>query len=187
MIELEEPKTAEEALQRARDVRMRLMGIKPAPKDALQEIRKTNAILQQARDEVETVATAIASLSHGLECELPFVTVSNVVRIISDVWSIPRVDLISERRAFRVAKARQCGCWIAKRFTTASYPIIAARFGRRDHTTALYAARFIQTCVDRDRISPSIDTPLAWAWALHEAFDAGQLGRKRAIGKAGAS
>lgn len=49
--------------------------------------------------------------------------------------------LLSPLRAARIVRARQEGMWLARRYTGMSLPAIARAFGRKDHSTVLWAIR----------------------------------------------
>jgi len=58
----------------------------------------------------------------------------------------PRVtigDMISDRRNGEIIIPRHIAMYLARKLTPKSSPVIGKHFGKRDHTTALYAYRKI--------------------------------------------
>jgi chromosomal replication initiator protein len=74
-------------------------------------------------------------------------TVDAIQKEVAAHFGVTRLDLISGRRNRDLAHARQVAMWIARHTTAHSLPAIGRYFGKRDHTTVLYAIR----CVDRRR------------------------------------
>lgn len=71
------------------------------------------------------------------------VYVSDIQRAVCDHYRISREDMLSERRFKMIAEPRQVGMYLARAITPLSFPQIASRFNRRDHTTAVHAYRKI--------------------------------------------
>lgn len=68
---------------------------------------------------------------------------SRIIALVSDAFSVTRLDLISERRTAKVVLPRQVCFYLMRHCTTLSFPEIGRRMGGRDHTTALHGARKI--------------------------------------------
>jgi hypothetical protein len=96
-------------------------------------------------------------------------TVRQLACIVGKRFDILLAEILSERRQPSITYARHASCWLAKRFTPLSLPQIGKQLGGRDHTTVLHAASRIQRIVDRLNITPSEETPEAWAEALYAA------------------
>ena len=65
-------------------------------------------------------------------------------------YRVSRTDMLSHRRERSVARPRQIGMYLARHLTTRSYPEIGRFFGKRDHTTAMHAARTIERLKEID-------------------------------------
>lgn len=76
------------------------------------------------------------------------VTLNDIKHIVCEEFGVSLNDLLSLRRQGRVVLPRQYCFWIAKRFTTLSYPQIAKAFGGRDHTTILHGIRKIESLAE---------------------------------------
>ena len=59
-------------------------------------------------------------------------------------YRIPLREMTSHRRERAAAHARQVGMYIARELTPCSYPRIGRAFGKRDHTTIMYAVKVVE-------------------------------------------
>jgi hypothetical protein len=66
----------------------------------------------------------------------------------------------------RLVQGRQIFCWLAKRYTSESFPSMGRALGGRHHTTTLHAERRVEQQVLPLVKAPAHDTPAAWAEAL---------------------
>lgn len=78
------------------------------------------------------------------------ITVTIIGKLTAKYFGVPYADLIGPRRFKPIVRHRQLAMYLAKQFTTASFPEIGRRFGDRDHTTAMHACRVIPGILDRD-------------------------------------
>lgn len=74
----------------------------------------------------------------------------DISAVVSSVFNVSRLELESIRRAHHIVRARQVLFWIAKKYTSQSFPFIGAWVGR-DHTTVLYAVEKIDSRFDEYR------------------------------------
>lgn len=72
---------------------------------------------------------------------LPHVKLDEILEAVSKVLKIARNELISPCRRKDACEARQVYFWVARKFTTYSFPMIARVCGDRDHSTAIHGAR----------------------------------------------
>ena len=75
---------------------------------------------------------------------LPHPTVSEVMFAVCRHYRLPRIEMVSMRRAREVARPRQVAMYLSKRLTPLSLPNIGKIFGDRDHTTVIHACRQIE-------------------------------------------
>ncbi len=66
------------------------------------------------------------------------ISLAELLRLVSDVTGEPTSWLKSARKMQPLATARQVFCWLAKQYTSKSFPQIGSFLGR-DHTTVLHA------------------------------------------------
>jgi chromosomal replication initiation ATPase DnaA len=76
--------------------------------------------------------------------------VEDIQRVACRYFEVKRNDLLSPRRAQRVAYPRQIAFYLAKTMTMKSFPDIGRRFGGRDHTTVLHGYRKIERLMKTD-------------------------------------
>lgn len=71
------------------------------------------------------------------------VFLSQIIDAVAAVYSVSRCEILSERRARRICEARQVYFWIARKFTTHSYPQIGRHCGGKDHSTVMHGSQKI--------------------------------------------
>lgn len=92
-------------------------------------------------------------------------SVTDVLLIASECFCVERPELLSARRTWDIVRPRQTAMWLAKRFTSRSFPMIGKAFGGRDHTTVLHAVRKVERIIVRLSLD-SADDPRIWAVTL---------------------
>jgi chromosomal replication initiator protein len=78
------------------------------------------------------------------------VRIDDILRAISEQYSVSRGDLLSSRRTRSIVRPRQIGMYLSKQLTSRSLPEIGRRFGGRDHTTVIHAIRKIEELMNED-------------------------------------
>ncbi len=76
--------------------------------------------------------------------------IRKIVHKVADVFKVSALDILSERRTATVVRPRQVVFWIARTYSTKSFPEIGRAIGGRDHTTALYGYRKINSTIPQD-------------------------------------
>ena len=66
-------------------------------------------------------------------------TTSRIIDLVAFNMGLRISDLIGKSRDPRFVRGRFAVCWLARRATSASFPIIGAALGGRDHTSAINA------------------------------------------------
>lgn len=69
--------------------------------------------------------------------------IAAIKQAVIEHFKMRAVDLTADRRSRAVTRPRQLAMWLAREYTTASFPKIGQHFGRRDHTTVMHAVRKI--------------------------------------------
>ncbi|MDD2500199.1 MAG: chromosomal replication initiator protein DnaA [Geobacter sp.] len=72
------------------------------------------------------------------------ITVELIQKTVAEHFGLKVADLKSEKRLKAFVQARQIAIWLCRDMTTASYPDIGARFGGKDHSTVIHAAKKIE-------------------------------------------
>ena len=63
----------------------------------------------------------------------------DVLRAVEVVTQIGMRDLTGPYRRGKIARARHIYCWVARRLSGKSFPMIGYYCGRRDHSTAMHS------------------------------------------------
>ena len=84
--------------------------------------------------------------------------ISEIQYAVAQHFGVPMIEMVSHRRARRVARPRQVAMYLSRELTPLSLPAIGRHFGNRDHTTVMHACRRIEGLKD-------IDADLAYAVA----------------------
>jgi chromosomal replication initiator protein len=97
-----------------------------------------------------TLEMAKESLKDILGNRRKDITVELIQKVVAEQFGLKVADLKSEKRLKNFVQARQVAIWICRDMTKASYPDIGARFGGKDHSTVIYAAKKIDTALKQD-------------------------------------
>ncbi len=71
-------------------------------------------------------------------------TVDILIRLTADYYGVEPESLTGERRVSDIAEARHVAMFLSRKLTGLSYPALGRRFGGRDHTTVMAAAKRIE-------------------------------------------
>jgi hypothetical protein len=104
---------------------------------------------------IEKTQTRTEKTRAALELDPPspkpkFPKVSDIQKACGKTFGVSVLDIISERRIAAFVEARQVAIYLCRVLTPHSYEEIGRRFGGKDHTTILYAARKIERRVKDD-------------------------------------
>lgn len=97
----------------------------------------------------------------------PIVTVAHIQRVVARLYNVPPIDMRSDRRPNKIARARQIAMYLARMMTLHSFPKIGTFFGGRHHTTVLHAVSIIEDLISADptfaaeieAVKAAIETP----------------------------
>ncbi len=78
------------------------------------------------------------------------VTVESIQKTICDYYNLKINDLKAKRRTKNIALPRQVAMYLARKHTSTSFPIIGSKFGGRDHSTVIHAAKTIEKKIKED-------------------------------------
>jgi chromosomal replication initiator protein len=67
--------------------------------------------------------------------------IETIKDVVAKYFGITKADLDSSSRRRDFAQPRQIAMFFCRELTSCSYPLIGSKFGRRDHTTVIYACR----------------------------------------------
>jgi chromosomal replication initiator protein len=106
-----------------------------------QQIKKiiiTPKIVEQIINEV------IQEPSHNI-------TFDQIIKTVSEFFEVSPIDIIGHCRKKELVLPRQITIYLTREVLDFSYPYIAERLGKRDHTTAIYAYEKILKSVNKDQ------------------------------------
>ena len=78
------------------------------------------------------------------------ITVEAIQKVVADYFSLKTSDLKSDKRQKNLVQARQLAIWLCRNMTKASYPDIGSKFGGRDHSTIIHAAKKTDKALNED-------------------------------------
>ena len=70
-------------------------------------------------------------------------SIDTIQEVVSQSFGVRLKDMVSDRRALRLARPRQVAMYLADELTLHSLPAIGRHFGGRDHTTVMHAIKVI--------------------------------------------
>ena len=82
--------------------------------------------------------------------EQPILSVKYIQDCVASYYQIKRESLLSQKRNKQYAVPRQVAMYLCREMISESYPQISQAFGKKDHTTALYAYEKISKKVNDD-------------------------------------
>jgi len=86
------------------------------------------------------------------------ITVEGIQKVVAEHFGIKLSDLKSNKRLKNFVQARQIAIWLCRDMTKFSYPDIGTKFGGKDHSTVIYAAKKIDLALKNDaKLSKIID------------------------------
>jgi len=77
-------------------------------------------------------------------------TVEEILSTVSEHYKVKVSDILSSRRDKNIVKPRQMAMYLSRDLTGYSLPNIAKEFGKKDHTTVLYACKKVEELIKKD-------------------------------------
>lgn len=77
-------------------------------------------------------------------------SVDVIISTVASACGVTPIDVRSDRRNKRAVLARHTGMYLARKATLLSYPAIGRAFGRRDHSSVMYAVKRIERDMEDD-------------------------------------
>jgi chromosomal replication initiator protein len=97
-----------------------------------------------------TIDLAKEVLQNTLRSNSREVTIESIQKTICDYFNIKLGDLKAKRRTKNIAVPRQVAMYLARKYTSTSFPAIGSKFGGRDHSTVIHAAKTIEKKIKDD-------------------------------------
>lgn len=83
-----------------------------------------------------------------------------ILDAVAEHFEVPKKDILGTKRHHRIVRARQVAMFLCRELIGSSYPSLGRMFGGRDHSTALYAIKKINTLQDSSREMKNLVTAL---------------------------
>lgn len=84
--------------------------------------------------------------------------IDTIKDVVAKFYGVTKADLDAASRRRNLAQPRQVAMYFCRELTTCSYPLIGFNFGKRDHTTVIYACRKV---LERKDEEPDLADELA--------------------------
>lgn len=97
-----------------------------------------------------TVEKAIQLQLGGASIRAP--KIDTIKDVVAKTYGVTKADLESPCRKRCYALPRQYAMYLSRKLTECSYPQIGGMFGRRDHTTVLFAYKKIHKQIEKDEV-----------------------------------
>lgn len=97
-----------------------------------------------------TIDYVRSSLGDILQHSLSEVSAESIQKVVAQYFGLRVSDLKGARRQKELVRARQIGMFLCRKHLGSSYPEIGARFGNKDHTTAMSACSRIAQVLATD-------------------------------------
>ena len=97
-----------------------------------------------------TVDLAEEVLQNTLKGSHKEVTIESIQKTICDYFNLKLGDLKTKRRTRNIAIPRQVAMYLCRKHTATSFPTIGSKFGGRDHSTVIHAAKTIEKKIKDD-------------------------------------
>jgi chromosomal replication initiator protein len=80
------------------------------------------------------------------------ITPAQIIKAVSSFYEISPTDLLGRSRKKEVVEPRQIAIYLLREMLNMSYPYIAEKMGKRDHTTAIYSYEKISRIIEKNGI-----------------------------------
>ena len=78
------------------------------------------------------------------------ITPKKIIQNVAEFYDIKEADFMSSSRKKEVVRPRQIAMYLFRQELVSSYPFIGRKFGKRDHTTAIYACEKISQELEKN-------------------------------------
>jgi chromosomal replication initiator protein len=76
---------------------------------------------------------------------------NQIIKAVASFYEVPLGDLAARGRKKEIVEPRQVAIYLLRELLNMSYPYIAEKMGKRDHTTAIYAYEKISQAIEKDQ------------------------------------
>lgn len=114
----------------------------------------------------DIIYSAIVSLTEATCDPVLQMRMDDIAKAVCTVYGIDRNELSSPRRARKLSNARHVCFWIARKFTSYSFPLIGRVCGDKDHSTVMHGVQRVER--EFDKFSDKIVSALELLGVKHE-------------------
>ena len=109
-------------------------------------------VFHKNHDYLFDITTVEKIISDILKQSTVKITHSQIIQSVAEFYEIPIIDLTGKRRTKEIIEPRQVAMYLMREMINASYPFIAEKMGKRDHTTAIYAFDKVTHSLNKDPV-----------------------------------
>ena len=107
--------------------------------------------LKQLADSAPSLSMAQSVIRDILTDEQPTpVTVERIISEVSNLYGVSADDLRSKKRAQQISNARKIAIYLVHEITQMTLASIGEEFGNRDHSTIVYAVKYVENSMKKD-------------------------------------
>lgn len=107
--------------------------------------------LKSLADSAPSLSMAQSVIRDILTDEQPTpVTVENIIQEVSNLYGVTPEDIRSKKRSQQISNARKVAIYLVHDITQMTLAAIGEEFGNRDHSTIVYAVKYVETTMKKD-------------------------------------
>jgi chromosomal replication initiator protein len=120
------------------------------------------SLTRPAAQEHEPIGHALANrvIGHGAPlAEKRPVQLDHILHVVCETLTVDKAQILSSSRHRRVVLARSVAIFLARHFTTLSFPELAKKLNKSNHSTIVTAAKRVTEQIENQKPLPPIDLP----------------------------
>ncbi|MBQ8920899.1 MAG: chromosomal replication initiator protein DnaA [Oscillospiraceae bacterium] len=107
--------------------------------------------LKQLADSAPSLSMAQSVIRDILTDDQPApVTVERIISEVSNLYGVTAEDIRSKKRSQQISNARKVAIYLVHSITTMTLASIGEEFGNRDHSTIVYAVKYVENNMKKD-------------------------------------
>lgn len=107
--------------------------------------------LKTLADSAPSLSMAQSVIRDILTDEQPTpVTVENIIQEVSNLYGVTAEDIRSKKRSQQISNARKVAIYLVHEITQMTLQSIGEEFGNRDHSTIVYAVKYVEKNMKKD-------------------------------------
>ncbi|MBQ1351956.1 MAG: chromosomal replication initiator protein DnaA [Oscillospiraceae bacterium] len=107
--------------------------------------------MEQLQDHSPSISMAQSVIRDILTDEQPTpVTVERIIAEVSNLYGVTSDDIRSKKRSQQISNARKVAIYLVHQITQMTLASIGEEFGNRDHSTIVYAVKYVEKNIKKD-------------------------------------